>query len=66
MLRVFKLESKKWGIAPQWLIAFAVPTNVKAGSKTSSSFFTPKTFKATWRAIVPFRTAIAYLAPVNF
>ena len=53
-------------MALQYLTAFAVATNVKAGTKTSSFSFTPIKIHEMCKADVPELVVITYLAPVNF
>ena len=47
-------------------MAFTVPTKVNAGTRTSSSFFTPRTLSEIKIACVPLTTAIANLDFENF
>ena len=59
-----QVKSTKCGIAPVWLTAFAVATNVIAGRMTSSLGFTPSSNNATCSAAVPLTIAMAWRASV--
>lgn len=58
--------SIKCGMAPEYTIAFAVPTKVIVGTKTSSLFLTPQATKLKCKASVPLTVEIAYFDFVNF
>ena len=56
----FKISTKT-GFAPVDAIAFALATNVKDGTITSSPFLISNAYSAACNAAVPEFTAIAYL-----
>ena len=57
---VLKETSTKLGLALQYLIAFAVPTNVRDGTKISSFFPTPIISKIECKAEVPLIVEMTY------
>src|SRR5919198_4911809 len=57
------LASTKCGIAPQYVTAFAVATNVSAGVSTSSPGSTPARSNARWSAAVPLLVATTRATP---
>ena len=66
MPKVSHSLSIKWGVAPEYIIEFAVPIKVMVGTRTSSLLLTPQATKLKCKASVPLTTEIAYLDFVNF
>ena len=65
-LKVSLSTSRKFGIAPQYVIALDVATKVSDCVMTSSLIETPEIFNAVCSAEVPFTVATAYFDDVNF
>src|SRR5262245_20445760 len=57
--------STSTGLAPQWMTAAAVATNVSAGTRTSSPGPMPSPFRVRKSAAVPLQTATASVVPVK-